>query len=104
MRRPRVPGSLAVITGGGGAIAREVATRLAALGFRLVLLDVNLAAMEATAATLPGGATCEVVDLSGPAGIRVRSPNRSTGTPLCERSRSPIRQTMPPSRSRSASS
>ncbi|MGJ3509732.1 SDR family NAD(P)-dependent oxidoreductase [Enemella sp. A6] len=70
MRRAPRPGAKAVITGGGGAIAHEVARRLDGLGYRLVLLDINRAAMEATAAQLGHPAAVEVVNLATPDGIR----------------------------------
>ena len=69
MKRPPRPGSKAVITGGGGTIAREVALRLDRLGYDLVLLDVNASAMAEVSGALTRPAVCEVVNLATAEGI-----------------------------------
>jgi len=48
------PGRVAVITGAGSGLGRAFAERAAALGMRLVLADVEAAALEATRAALAG--------------------------------------------------
>ena len=70
MRRAANPGAKAVITGGGGAIAREAALRQDGLGYKLVLLDINRSAMEATSELLSHPAEIEVGNLGDAAGIR----------------------------------
>ena len=59
----------ALITGGGGAIASEIATRLDARGYQLILTDINEERMAAVAATLSRPATCLRVDLSTQDGV-----------------------------------
>ena len=60
----------ALITGGGGAMAGEIALRLERLGYSLVLVDVDEERMASVAATLRGGALTRVADLSDPTQIR----------------------------------
>jgi short-subunit dehydrogenase len=60
----------ALITGGGGAMAQEIALRLERLGYALVLVDVDEERMSSVAATLRGGAQTRVADLSDPGQIR----------------------------------
>lgn len=60
---------IALVTGGGGAIAEEIAIRLDARGYRLVLADINRARMEAVAARLSRPATLLDADLSCADGI-----------------------------------
>jgi len=59
-------GRKAVVTGGGGAMAREIAQRLQQRGYRLVLVDVDEERMVANAAALRDGAVTRVADLSQP--------------------------------------
>jgi short-subunit dehydrogenase len=59
----------ALITGGGGAIAEELALRLDARGYRLVLVDINRARMEAVAGRLKGKPQLVDADLSSLQGI-----------------------------------
>lgn len=59
----------ALITGGGGAIAAEIATRLDARGYRLILTDINEARMAEVAATLSRPALCVHADLSSSQGV-----------------------------------
>lgn len=59
----------ALITGGGGAIASEIALRLDARGYSLILADINEARMADVAATLGRPAQCLTVDLSTPEGV-----------------------------------
>ena len=54
----------AVVTGGGGAIAREIAQRLEAAGYDLVLVDMDAGRMAATAATLRREPVTVTADLS----------------------------------------
>lgn len=60
----------ALITGGGGAMAAEIAGRLERRGYSLVLVDVDEERMAAVASSLRGGAQTRVADLSDPAQIR----------------------------------
>lgn len=60
----------ALITGGGGAIAEQIATRLDALGYELVLADISLTRMQQVAARLSRPATVVECDLSTIQGIR----------------------------------
>ena len=59
----------ALITGGGGAIASEIATRLDARGYQLVLADINEERMGEVARRLGQPATCLRIDLSTPQGV-----------------------------------
>ena len=59
----------ALITGGGGAIAAEIAKRLNARGYSLVLVDINDARMAEVAATLSRPALCLHADLSTSSGV-----------------------------------
>jgi len=59
----------ALITGGGGAIAAEIAKRLDARGYALILADINDARMAEVAATLSRPAICIHADLSSSNGI-----------------------------------
>lgn len=54
----------ALVTGGGGAMAGEIALRLERLGYSLVLVDVDEERMAAVASSLRGGAQTYVADLS----------------------------------------
>ena len=60
----------ALVTGGGGAMAGEIALRLERLGYSLVLVDVDEERMAAVASSLRGGAQTYVADLSDLAQIR----------------------------------
>ena len=63
-------GKVAVVTGGGNGIGRAVAHELAAQGCRLVLADIEEAALGSTAAALKGGGAdvvttvCDVTKLA----------------------------------------
>lgn len=59
----------ALITGGGGAIAEEIAIRLDARGYDLILADINEARMAAVAAKLARKAQTIRADLSTREGI-----------------------------------
>ena len=60
----------ALVTGGGGAIAEQIARRLEARGYDLVLADVSRPRMEQVAGTLARPATLLDCDLSTIEGIR----------------------------------
>jgi NAD(P)-dependent dehydrogenase (short-subunit alcohol dehydrogenase family) len=65
-------GKVAVVTGGASGIGRALAERFAAEGMRLVLADVEAAALDATAAALvDGGADVLAVptDVTDPASV-----------------------------------
>jgi NAD(P)-dependent dehydrogenase (short-subunit alcohol dehydrogenase family) len=62
-------GRTALMTGGGGAMAREIALRLEKKGYRLVLVDVDEERMAANAELLSSPVT-RVADLSSPEEIR----------------------------------
>lgn len=66
---PKIDGAapVALLTGGGGAIARAIALRLDRMGYRLVLSDINPAAAEATAALLSRSAEVIRCDQTDPA-------------------------------------
>ena len=57
-------GETAVVTGAGSGIGRALARRLARAGARLVLADIDGAALTATAHEL--GATAVVTDVASP--------------------------------------
>ena len=59
----------ALVTGGGGAMAREIAVRLERQGYRLILVDIDADRM-ATTAQLLNNAQTRVADLSSPEQIR----------------------------------
>ena len=50
---PELAGRVALVTGAGGAIGSAIAARLAADGASLVIADLDLAAAERTAASIP---------------------------------------------------
>jgi short-subunit dehydrogenase len=54
----------AIVTGGGGAIARALSKLLVARGYQLTLVDVDAASVEAAAAALPVAARTITADLS----------------------------------------
>jgi short-subunit dehydrogenase len=54
----------ALITGGAGAIAGALATRLAARGYRLILIDMDEAGLRAAASRIAGGADTHRADLT----------------------------------------
>lgn len=62
------PGT-AIITGGGGAIAEAIATRLDARGYQLVLADIDRPRMEAVATRLSRSVELVEADLSTSEGI-----------------------------------
>lgn len=57
-------GKVAVVTGAAQGIGLAIATRLAAIGHRVAMLDVKAAELEAAAAHVPGSLalTCDVAD------------------------------------------
>jgi NAD(P)-dependent dehydrogenase (short-subunit alcohol dehydrogenase family) len=59
--------SVAVVTGGAGGIGRALASRLAAEGCRVAIVDLDGDAVEATAATVPGaiGVAADVGSVDG---------------------------------------
>lgn len=59
----RLTGKIALVTGAGGGIGAASASRLAAGGATVVLADIDAAAAEAAAATIPG-AVALAVDLT----------------------------------------
>jgi short-subunit dehydrogenase len=59
----------ALITGGGGAIASQIAKRLDARGYALILVDINEARMAEVAQSLNRSATCLRADLSTAEGV-----------------------------------
>ena len=61
-------GRTAVVTGGAGGIGRAICRDLAALGARVVIADLDLAAASGLAKELPGALAMRV-DLLDPAGI-----------------------------------
>ncbi len=61
---------LALVTGGGGAIAEQIALRLDTRGYRLVLADISRERMEAVAGQLSRPAVLIDCDLSSIDGIR----------------------------------
>ncbi|HEV2650982.1 MAG TPA: SDR family NAD(P)-dependent oxidoreductase [Rhizomicrobium sp.] len=54
----------AMVTGGGGAIARALSKLLVERGYRLTLVDIDAASLAAAAATLPIAAETITADLS----------------------------------------
>lgn len=62
-------GKKALVTGGGGAIAEEIAIRLDRRGYDLILADINEARMAAVAARLSRPALTIRADLSTTGGI-----------------------------------
>ena len=60
----RLQGRVALVTGAGSGIGRAICTRLAADGARLVALDRDLSAAEATASTLDTDALAVVADVA----------------------------------------
>ena len=70
----------AMITGGAGGIALRLAERLAARGYRLILVDLNEGALAEAAAHLPDGAQTVTADLARPDDL-VRVANMVTYAP-----------------------
>jgi len=58
-----------VVTGAGRGIGAAIASRLARDGLTVVVADIDLAAAERQAATLPEALSCEI-DVSQPASVR----------------------------------
>ncbi|RFO95253.1 NAD(P)-dependent oxidoreductase [Rhodoferax lacus] len=59
-----MPKKLALITGSSGGIGAAIAAAASRDGYRLALLDVNAAALQATSASLPDATafTCDITD------------------------------------------
>src|ERR1700733_12261796 len=56
-------GQAAIVTGAGSGLGAATATRLAARGAKVALLDINIDAARAIAATIGGLAiACDVID------------------------------------------
>jgi 3-oxoacyl-[acyl-carrier protein] reductase len=75
---------VAIVTGGGGGIGGAVATRLAGLGFRVVVADADADAARRVHEALPGaGPHAVVVDdlTTGDANARLADRAASLGTP-----------------------
>jgi NAD(P)-dependent dehydrogenase (short-subunit alcohol dehydrogenase family) len=67
-------GQAALVTGGGSGLGAATAVRLAARGAKVALLDINLAAAEAVAATCGGLAiACDVADADAMAAALARA-------------------------------
>src|SRR5437870_10865085 len=62
-------GRIALVTGAGGAIGSTIAARLAADGASLVIADLDLAAAEHTAASMPRAQAVRL-DVTDPASCR----------------------------------
>ncbi|GAA2447688.1 3-oxoacyl-ACP reductase FabG [Actinomadura vinacea] len=62
-------GRTAVVTGGAGGIGRAICADLSALGARVVVADLDLAAAQETAKSLNDDCTAQRVDLGDPADI-----------------------------------
>jgi short-subunit dehydrogenase len=60
----------AIITGGAGGIAAELAPRLLARDFRLILLDLDDARLQERARALSGDVTCVTADLTKEADLQ----------------------------------
>jgi NAD(P)-dependent dehydrogenase (short-subunit alcohol dehydrogenase family) len=76
-------GKVAVVTGGASGIGRALAERFAAEGMRLVLADVEEAALAATVAALgDGGADVTGVptDVTDPGSVEATAPSTCCAT------------------------
>lgn len=62
-------GRTALVTGAGSGLGAAVAAALSGAGARVVLTGRRRAALEETAAALPGPTRCEVVDVADPASV-----------------------------------
>src|ERR1700688_4286814 len=63
VRRMKLDGHAAIVTGGGSGLGAATASLLAAGGCKVALLDINDAAAKAHAATIGGvGIRCDVSD------------------------------------------
>ena len=61
----RLDGQAAIVTGGGSGLGAATAERLARAGCRVTVLDINLAAAEASALRIGGiGVACDVADVA----------------------------------------
>jgi 3-oxoacyl-[acyl-carrier protein] reductase len=63
-------GQTAIVTGGATGIGLAIATRLAAAGATVAVLDLNLAEAETAAAGLPNGAFAVTVDIAQAESVR----------------------------------
>lgn len=64
----RLDGQAAVVTGGGSGLGAATAAALAQAGARVAVLDINRAAVEASAARIGGlGVACDVADAASAA-------------------------------------
>lgn len=84
-RLGRLPGTVAIVTGAGAGIGRAIALVFAREGAKVVVADIDLAAAEATAATIAAGggsARAVEVDVTDAASVEgmVSATVRSFGT------------------------
>jgi NAD(P)-dependent dehydrogenase (short-subunit alcohol dehydrogenase family) len=70
-------GYAALVTGGGSGLGRATAAKLAALGAKVAILDINIAAATEVAAKIGGIAiACDVVDAEGTAAAIAKARDR----------------------------
>ena len=74
-------GQAAVVTGGGSGLGAATAAHLASLGCKVAVLDIDLAAAQASAARFGGvGVLCDVAD--GPSGEAAMAQARVANGPV----------------------
>jgi NAD(P)-dependent dehydrogenase (short-subunit alcohol dehydrogenase family) len=71
---------VAVITGGSSGIGEATARRLARDGYRIAILDVNMAAAEAVAKSIGESARAYTCDVAPMPTLSMPPPPRSTRT------------------------